>query len=218
MSTQPVQPLTKTDAAYREIRGAIESGRLEPGSRLLIGDLEKLLGMSPTPIREALRLLQRDALVDYTPHYGTVVASFNANVAAENHRVRIVLEPLATELAAMRASDEELAEIRARHDEFTQAVASDPRGQQAPRLNAEWHAAVYRASHSDQLIEFIERLWRVMGATKFFSVHGERSAAEHEQVMRGLEQHNPDEAAATMRAHLGNVNSEIADHAPRTVD
>ena len=217
MSTQSAQPLTKTDAAYREIRVAIESGRLEPGSRLLIGDLEKLLGMSPTPIREALRLLQRDALVEYTPHHGTVVASFNENLRAENHRVRIALEPLATELAAMRATEEELEGIRAIHDEFKRAVASDPRGQQAPRLNTEWHAAVYRASHSEYLIEFIERLWRAMGATKFFSVHGERSVAEHEQVMKWLEEHDGEQAAATMRAHLGSVNTELADHAPRTV-
>jgi DNA-binding GntR family transcriptional regulator len=218
VSTNPAQPLTKTDAAYRAIRVAIESGRLEPGSRLLIGDLERLLGMSPTPIREALRLLQRDALVEYTPHYGTIVASFNENRVAENHRIRAALEPLATELAAVRATDEELAEIRAIQEDFKDAVGSDPAGQRAPQLNADWHAAVYRASHSEQLIEFIERLWRAMGATRFFSVHGQQSVSEHDQVMEWLEAHEPERAGATMRAHLGSVNSEITDHAPRGVN
>jgi DNA-binding GntR family transcriptional regulator len=206
------QPMTKTDAAYHEVRLAIESGKLQPGSRLLIADLEELLGMSPTPIREALRLLQRDGLVEHTPHYGTVVASFTDGEAlAENHRIRRALEPLATELAAERATPQELARIRKIHEQFKRAVALEAAGRKAPRLNAEWHAAIYAASHSPQLIEFIDRLWTLRGRTKWISTHSPRSVSEHEQVLKQLEARNAAEAGRLMREHLGSVESTHED-------
>lgn len=210
------QPLTKTDAAYQDIRVAIESGRLAPGTRILIGDLEELLGMSPTPIREALRLLQRDGLVEHTPHLGTVVASFTADRVAENHRIRSVLETLATELATERASEAEIAQIRKLHEQFKQAVADDPVGRRPPRLNSEWHMAIYRAAHSDQLLKFIERLWLIRGRTKFFSIHGPRSVREHDAVLRQMEARHPAEAARLMGEHLGSVDAQLEDQAPKS--
>jgi DNA-binding GntR family transcriptional regulator len=206
-------PLTKTDAAYQEIRLAIESGKLEPGRRLLIGELQELLGMSPTPIREALRLLQRDGLVEHTPHYGMLVADFTEDSLIENHRIRSVLEPLATRLATERASDEEIARIRKTHEQFKQAVHDDPAGRRAPRLNTQWHMEIYKASQSPQLVEFIERLWMVMGKTKWLSGHGERSVTEHEAVVEQIEARNADKAARLMGEHLGSIDKMLENRA-----
>lgn len=212
---KPVQAQTKTDAAYRGIRVAIESGELAPGDRLRTNELQAMLGVSPTPIREALRLLQRDGLVAHEPHHGTVVASMDENRITENRRIRILLEPLATQLATERATDEEIQSIRALHDKFRNTVARDPAGRAVPRLNTEWHMAIYRASKSDLLIEFIERLWVAMGTTKFFSVHGEQSIVEHEAVMLALEARRPEEAGEAMLHHLTSVKKDLEDRAPR---
>jgi DNA-binding GntR family transcriptional regulator len=201
--------MTKTDAAYHDIRLAIEAGKLKPGARLLITELQELLGMSPTPIREALRLLQRDGLVDHTPHYGMVVASFTEDVLIENHRIRVALEPLATALAVQRASDDEIAHIRKIHEQFKQAVREDPAGRKPPRLNAEWHAAIYKLSGSPQLIEFIDRLWVRMGKTKWLSTHSESSVVEHEAVVEQMEARHAEEAAALMGEHLGSIDSML---------
>lgn len=208
------QPQTKTDAAYREIRVAIESGELRSGDRLITNELQTMLGMSPTPIREALRLLQRDGLVQHMPHHGTVVAGLDEAMIAESRRVREVLEPLAAELAAERASDQELEQISSLHDRFSRAVEKDPAGMDVPGLNRDWHMAVYRASHSETLIEFIERLWVAMGATRYFSVHGPQSVAEHDAVMVALKARDVKKTGKLMRQHLTSVKQDIAERAP----
>lgn len=213
MTTQRFQ--TKTEAAYREIRTAIEAGRLPAGARLLTAELEENLGMSPTPIREALRLLERDGLVEHRPHRGTVVANFDDAHTTSNFRIRLALEPLATEMATEVATDEELLAIRRLHEEFCQAVEREPAGQQPPELNARWHMQVYRASHSPQIIEFIDKLWRVMGMTRYFSIHGERSIHEHQAVVDAMLARQAATAGRLMRDHLQSVSSDLDEWARR---
>jgi DNA-binding GntR family transcriptional regulator len=207
--------LTKTETAYREIRTSIEAGDLPPGSRLLTVELEQTLGMSPTPIREALRLLQRDGLVEHRPHRGTVVADFAGAHTASNSLIRLALEPLATELATVEATKEELAKIQSLHTQFRTAVEREPAGLRPPELNAQWHLQVYRTSHSPTLIEFIEKLWRVMGMTRYFSIHGERSVTEHQAVVDAMVARDATEAGRLMREHLRSVSSDLDDRAPR---
>lgn len=209
---QPL-PQTKTDAAYRQIRVAIESGEFRAGDRLVTTELEGMLGMSPTPIREALRLLQRDGLVQQMPHHGTVVAGRDEATIAENGRLREVIEPFAAELAAERATAEEMKRIRNLHDRFCRAVEKHPAGQDVPGLNTEWHMAIYRASHSEILVEFIERLWRAMGITRYFSVHGPQSVVEHEAVMEALAARDAKKTGKLMRQHMTSVKKDIAEHA-----
>ena len=100
----PPPSLTKTDAACAALREAIEADRLAPGERLAVKRLVEDLQMSPTPIREALRLLQAEGLAVYKPHHGMVVADYPAESVAEVSRMRALLEPLAVELAVRHAT------------------------------------------------------------------------------------------------------------------
>jgi DNA-binding GntR family transcriptional regulator len=199
---------TKTDAAYREIRIAIETGEYAEGDRLAAAELQGLLGMSPTPIREALRLLQRDGLVTHMPHRGMVVSKLDEATIMENSRIREHLEPLATELAAERASDEELAHIAQLHERLAAAVERDPAGPDVPRLNSEWHIAIYRASHLDMLVEFIDRLWSAMGITRYFSAHGEQAVAGHSAITNALLSRDAVAASDLMLQHIREVKSD----------
>lgn len=196
--------VTKTDAAYHELRVAIESGELKPGARLPTGTLEARLDMSPTPIREALRLLQRDGLVVHTPHHGMMVATFSPERILENYRIRELLEPLATELATERATDEELSGIRKLHEAFAEAIADNPIGAEAARLNADWHTAIYAASGSPDLQGFVERLWISGGRAMWMSVRGMQSLVEHDAILRRIEERNAQTAAQSMLEHLQN--------------
>ena len=83
---------TKTELALQILRDRIRTGALEPGRRLRLNLLTAELGMSPTPIREALRLLQADGLVTYRPHQGIVVAELSEPQTAEVIRLRCLLE------------------------------------------------------------------------------------------------------------------------------
>jgi DNA-binding GntR family transcriptional regulator len=160
--------------------------------------------MSPTPIREAMRLLQADGLIEHVPHRGMVVKEYSAESIAEIYRLRSVLEPLATELAAERATDEQLAEVRRLHEQLVTAARRSATAPNVAALNSAWHLAIYRSSGSDYLLEFIERLWGAIGGGKavWVSQRVDESLEEHEKVMAALERGKGTVAAKLMKGHI----------------
>jgi DNA-binding GntR family transcriptional regulator len=194
------QHLTKTEIALQEVRNRLRTGDYEPGRRLSVDELTKELGMSPTPIREALRLLQADHLVTYRPHHGMVVADVSADRVEEISRVRNALEPLATQLAVAAMTPERLEQLEAHHAEFRKKVSRDRRS----RADAEWHWTIYDGSGSPFLVSFVHRLW---DAFPWRSAHVpnarvDQSVEEHELVMAAIRAGDPEAAAARMLDHL----------------
>jgi DNA-binding GntR family transcriptional regulator len=160
--------------------------------------------MSPTPIREALRLLQADGLIEHMPHRGMVVKEYSPENIAEIYRLRSVLEPLATEWAAAAAFDEELGDIRKLHTQLVNAAAKRPSAPNVAALNSAWHLAIYAKSGSPYLLEFIERLWGAIGGGKavWVSQRVDESLAEHQEIMDALERRDGAAAATLMRGHI----------------
>lgn len=203
MARELATSMTKTQAAFHRIRGAIEEGRLKPGERLRATDLQKELGMSPTPIREALRLLQAQGLVEHRPHHGMVVAEYPVEETEEVYRLRVVLEPMATGLAAERANAEQLEGIHRRLDDLKEAVEAEAARVDAAELNAAWHRAVYKAAGSRYLEEFITRLWGVLPLEAIWrESRSEASVEEHERITAAIEQRDATEAATLMKRHI----------------
>lgn len=198
-----VQTVTKTDAAYRAMRLAIEDGSLKGGERLTVNALQDWLGMSPTPIREALRLLQADGVVKHTPHHGMVVAEFSPEAILEVYRLRRELESLAAGWAAERATDAHLKQLRRTHQRFESAVEQNPAGSEVAALNASWHATIYDAADSPHLREFIERLWSNGGGkAMWISGRAEEAVAQHAEILAALEERDAELAADLMRKHI----------------
>ncbi len=194
--------VTKTEAAFRALRQAIEDGRYHPGEHLRVQRLVEDLQMSPTPIREALRMLQSEGLVVHHAHRGTTVAEYSPEDAAEVYALRLVLEPMAARLAAERVTDEQLHELRRLHTELGAAVA-DSYHSSAAELNVLWHRAVYNASASRYLQEFISRLWQALpGRAIWLTSRASMSLEQHERVTVALERRDPDAAFACMREHI----------------
>lgn len=199
----PPRHVTKTELALELLRERIRSGDLAPGQRLAIEDLTRLLGMSATPIREALRLLQADRLVDYRPHHGVVVTETPPEVTAEIYRLRTVLEPLATELAVQTVSAEQLRKLERLHGELEAAVASG-RGKRIADRNAAWHWALYESAKSVYLNDFIRRLWEGFPWRTMWALPGraELSLHEHEAMMEAIAAGDGGAAAELMRRHI----------------
>jgi DNA-binding GntR family transcriptional regulator len=198
-------------AAYGAIRRAIEEGTLAPAQRLRMNQLERDLGMSPTPIREALRLLQADGLLEHQPHRGMIVAEYTAEKAEEIYRIRVALEPVATGLTAERATDAELRNLAALHERLAQAVASES-DVTAVALNAEWHRAIYAACGSRYLQEFISRLWTALPVSAvWLSSRARRSVDEHGAVMDALMARDAKLAGELMGRHLTRGSAMTAD-------
>lgn len=199
----PPPSTTKTEAAFATLREAIEEGRLAPGERLAIRPLVEDLQMSPTPIREALRLLQAEGLAEYRPHHGMVVAEYSPESVAEVSRMRALLEPLAVELAVARANGDQIAEMRAAHRAHRDAVHGDAGGGHAASLNAAWHQAVYRPCDSRMLTDFIARVWSAVPVEAIWrSARAEESFAQHELIMDAIERGDAAEAGELMREHI----------------
>ncbi len=204
--------MTKTDTAFVVLRAAIEDGSYRPGEHLRLAGLVQDLDMSPTPIREALRLLQAEGLVQHHPHRGMVVAEYSVADAEEVYRLRVALEPLATELAVERASAEEVAGIRRVHDDLRAAVRDRSRTDVAER-NADWHRAIYAVSRSRHLQEFIGRLWQTIPVRALWLTRrAKRSLDQHALIMAAIEAGDAAAARDAMRAHIEVGGAETVEH------
>jgi DNA-binding GntR family transcriptional regulator len=208
----PPPSTTKTEAAFVALREAIEEGRLPPGARLGVKRLVEDLHMSPTPIREALRLLQAQGLAVYEPHHGMVVADYSPENVAEVSRMRALLEPLAVELSVLRASTDEVDEMCQAHEALRSAVMSRSGGGRAATLNAAWHRALYQPANSYLLGDFIARLWGAVPVEAIWrSRRAKQSLGQHERIMQAVLRRDAVAARDLMREHIEyGVNSTLA--------
>ena len=194
MSTERLA-VTKTQAAYVALRQAIETGEFPPGSRLLVSALQQRLGISPSPIREALRMLQSDGLVTSQAHLGMTVTSYAQADIEEVYRIREMLEPLAASFAAKNRTLESLERLEIVHDSLTKAV-QDGRNAAAADLNGEWH-------FMRRVAEFATRLRAVLPIKGMWQVStGELSLREHAQIVSAIAESDSEKASAIMGAHV----------------
>lgn len=213
MATTTARSMTKTDVAFETLRTGIEEGRYKPGQHLKLADLLEELEMSPTPIREAMRLLQAEGLLEHQPHRGVVVRSYSAEQAEEIYRLRSLLEPLATELAVQRASEKEVAGMRSLNDELCRVIEVGGAQSGVAELNAAWHREIYDASGSPFLKDFISRLWTALPVRAIWlTSRGSHSSAQHCEIMTAIESREPEEARRLMKEHIDFGAVSTTDH------
>ncbi|MBI4506275.1 MAG: GntR family transcriptional regulator [Chloroflexi bacterium] len=196
-------PQTKTDYAVNALRQMVRRGELQPGTRINVGELARQLDISPTPVREAVRLLQAEGMLVYSPHRGARVADILATELDDTYRIRKALEGLATEMAAERLTDDELAYLRSLHNQMAAAVEAGHR-EVLRGLNDEFHLVIYRGARSERLLRLIVTVWHRAPGDTFMVIpeRGIRSVREHEPILAALERRAVDEAAASMCEHI----------------
>lgn len=153
LNARPAQ--TKADVAYRQIRSEIVEGELEPGAQLDQEALAVRLGLSTTPVREALSRLESEELIINRPHRRTVVAPLSFTLLQQTYAVRLALDPLAAALAAEHATDEQRAAIR-------ELVEMEPQSGGAVAYlhhNRLLHRSIYAASGNAVLVQTLDVLW-----------------------------------------------------------
>jgi DNA-binding GntR family transcriptional regulator len=198
---------TKSDFAYRRVRELILSGQLEPGAVINQATLAREIGISTTPLREALRRLKQQGLVELDAHRDARVTPLDAEEARDLLEVRRSLDPLAASLAAERRSKQDVAEMRARL-EGLQALPSNPTVEQLV-AHRRFHSAIYRASHNALLIETLDGLWDTADRYRRHGLQVERSAEEramkdreHTLLFEAIVEGDTETAAEVMRAHI----------------
>jgi len=191
------------DRAYFEIRELIVTLELPPGSSIKEQELTDRLGIGRTPVREALRRLAQEQLVEVYPRRGMVVTTVDVRDLARLCEVRVALEPEAAMLAAERATHDDLDEIEGLLLELNAERRRDERA--LISLDQRIHRAIYRATHNQFLAETLEeyythalRIWMLgLARTELGAAvheHGELLAA----ILRG----NGSRARELMRRHI----------------
>ena len=145
------------ETAYAVLREAIVSNVLKPGTRLRADDLARKLGVSKTPVREALRKLQAEDLITLQPGNALTVKSISEEQLFEIYYTREALEGMAARLAAEKAGQIELAKLRAIHDEM-KAPGAAGNLQHFRQLSGDFHLAVFRAARNDTLYRLLKHL------------------------------------------------------------
>lgn len=206
--SEPVGPYaTKSDFAYTRIREGILSGEFEPGMILQQALLAKTIGISTTPLREALRRLNSEGLVELDAHRDARITPLTAEEARDLLEIRLSLDPLAAALAAERRTREDISRMR----ELLKAVKpllSDPTMHDLATHRA-FHQAVYRASHNDLLIVTLDGLWdkadryRRLGL-EVVRTQEERDQKDHEHhdLVDAVAAGDTEGAANVMRNHI----------------
>jgi DNA-binding GntR family transcriptional regulator len=205
-SLKPTQRQTLTGRVYEQVRDAICSGALPPGQKLVIDGLARDMGVSITPVREALGRLQREGLVTDAPYSGVRVSDLSLTELRELYTIRGALEGLAVRMAAERLTAEALAAIR---DELTALEAATARGDVSAfrEPNVRFHDAILAGCRSAPLLEMIAQVtrnterYRRTGNIVLGQPYLDAVEAEHQRLMTLLEQRRGEDAEALARNH-----------------
>jgi DNA-binding GntR family transcriptional regulator len=205
-ATRPIVYKSKAHAAYQELRGMILRGELAGGAPLNQEQLAAELGVSTTPLREALRSLESEGLVKSRTHRDVIVAPLDPHELLEIYDVRGHLDALAARLAAENLDDEARAEIEAAAQQLAEEH-DDP-----VAANRKFHRAIYLASKNSVLIEVLEALWNRSDRFRRFSLPmatREDVVAEHQRLAEVVLRGDGDAAEALMREHVQEAENEL---------
>ena len=201
-----------SNRVYEILRERILNGEFAPGARLDVASIAKQLGVSRTPLNEALNQLEIDGLIEINPRSGTYVTDLTPDDVAECCEVRRVLEVYAVELAVQRASDEDIRTLQALVQGLAElAAVKDPDAVYARhlRLDHEFHRQIValarnsrlsRAHTHENIQEQIKRIKRIR-----YSQSGrdlDVIQQEHERIVAAFKAHDVEAAKAAMDAHL----------------
>jgi DNA-binding GntR family transcriptional regulator len=200
----PILTHSVADLAYERIRGLVLSGELAPGTRLGQVEIAERLGISRTPVREALRRLGGEGLVEGHSHRGFRVADLGLDAVLRRLEVRAILEPGIAALAAERKTGRDL-------DLMSEAIADEEEardGIEAHDASRRFHLALARASGNEELVRVIESLWLVeVGRRLLFRRSAEpdwqrTDASEHREVLAAVHEGRAADAERLMARHV----------------
>lgn len=191
------------DFVYRSLLENIRDGNIKPGDRIREEDVAQSLGVSRTPVREALQHLQARRLVEMAPGRGIVVVELNTQQVMELYAMREVLEGAAARFAAQHALPAEIAMMHEINDEFDAAEGDAVR---LARINNTLHRTIFEAARNRYMHESLNNLEDALSLLQntTFSLperHGPASR-EHRAIVDAIEKRDSDRAEAESRAHI----------------
>jgi len=200
------------DVVFNTLRQAILKGELQPGERLMEITLANKLGVSRTPIREAIRKLELDGLVIMIPRKGAIVAEITEKDLKDVLEVRAALEVLATELACCRMSDKGILLLEAALEDFEQSLHSNNVTLIAEK-DVIFHDVIFNATGNDRLVQILnnlrEQIYRYrVEYLKDFTSHA-RLKTEHRQIFEAIKKRDGKQASDLIVEHINNQEVNV---------
>jgi DNA-binding GntR family transcriptional regulator len=205
----PLKVTSVVDQAYIAIRDRIDDGRLARGTRLHQEDLAAELGVSRTPVREALRRLAAEGRVELLTNRGARVADIDLAAMPEPYEARLVIEPGAAALAARRGLS--AAQLRQLHAAIAAQRSAAGDIQRSFAANRDFHLGLVAASGNELLLQFAEHLWVARIGAAIYERQAETpermllDADEHEAILDAVERGDARKAESLARKHVADA-------------
>ncbi len=193
------------DVVFNTLRDAILTGKLQPGERLMENQLAEKLGVSRTPIREALRMLELENLVELVPRKGAQVLDMSEKDIIDVLELRGVLEALGVKLACKNMSDDEIVRLKKAHAEMMQTFESGDVEKMAD-ADENFHDIIFNATGNDKLIQIINnlriQLYRYRLAHLKSASQKVVIEEQHKKIISAIENRVPSEGSKVAYEHV----------------
>ena len=194
--------LSQGEIAYRAVMNLIRSGALSSGDRIREVSLSEALSLSRTPIREALRKLEADGIIEHKARIGAVVRTLTHKEVVELYEMRLVLERTAAEMAAKHAVAAEIDEMEA----INEIIARTTKPGEAAALNQKFHGCLYEATRNRFLMESTRALNNallLLGPTTLADeARINTVSTQHQNIIEAIRSGDIEAAGASAEAHL----------------
>ena len=201
------------DVVFNTLRQAILKGELKPGERLMEIQLADRLGVSRTPIREAIRKLELEGLVLMIPRKGAEVAQISEKSLRDVLEVRRSLEELAIELACQRMDEEQVGELERAQEAFREAI-KEGNTMRIAELDENFHHVIFTGTGNDKLMQLLNNLREQMYRyrVEYIKDAGKHQilVVEHERILKAVKEHHIGEAKAAIREHIDNQEMTVS--------
>ncbi len=200
------------ELVYEELRLLIMTGEIKPGTRMMEIELAESMGVSRTPVREAIRQLEKDNLVTIEPRKGAYVSDISPEDFDSMMLVREPLEGLATYLATINMSDAEIAEVRKAAEDCEKAIASGDQ-EKLTKTDTHFHNLITRGSGNTYLIHLCQDLKEQVMRFRYVyfksSKRAEEIVSEHRKIVEAMENRDAEGARRDSIEHINNLRRSI---------
>lgn len=193
------------DIVFQTLRNAIITGELQPGERLMETQLGEKLGVSRTPIREAIRKLELEGLVIMVPRKGAQVAQFTEKDIQDVLEVRAALEALAARLACRRMDDRSFLKLQLAIAEYSYAAKNKDLETMIEK-DVEFHEIIFNATQNDKLVQLFNNLREQVNRYRITYLKNTEDAeevqAQHLEILEAFKSKNEDVASSLASKHI----------------
>lgn len=192
------------------LRKAILEGNFEPGERLKQEELAGALGVSRMPVREALRKLETEGLIELVPHRGAIVKSFNTDDVEEIYELRSSLEKMAVQKSVKHMTPEDISEL----DRLTSEMKNTNDAERFVNANIQFHRILTKHCSWDRLLSFIETLWNGFPQQTPHMLSGqvELSNQEHDHILQAVKKNDALKAADLVSRHISRTGEALIEN------